>query len=104
VAKKIGADRKRLTSSLPGALGAELTDRRIKAGWSQQSLSDRLGYDINYIGQIERAEKSPSLETLISFATAFETQLSELIRAAEERFTPPRKRAKNPFGKSGLRH
>jgi transcriptional regulator with XRE-family HTH domain len=96
VAKKIGADRKRSTGSLPGALGAELTDRRIKAGWSQQFLAERLGYDINYIGQIERAEKSPSLATLMSFATAFEMRLSELLRASEERFTPPRKRAKKP--------
>jgi transcriptional regulator with XRE-family HTH domain len=98
VAKKIGADRQRSTASLPDALGAELTERRIKAGWSQQSLAERLGYDITYIGQIERAEKSPSLATLISFATAFETSLSELLRAAEERFTPPRKRVKNLCG------
>ena len=91
MAKKIGADRIRLTANLPAALGAELTDRRTKAGWSQQALADRLGYDITYVGQIERAEKSPSLTTLVSFATAFDTRLSELFKAAEERLTPPRK-------------
>jgi transcriptional regulator with XRE-family HTH domain len=88
VAKKIGADRERSTTSLPGALGAELTDRRTKKGWSQQALAERLGYDINYVGQIERAEKSPSLTTLISFATAFDTSLSEIFKAAEERLSP----------------
>jgi transcriptional regulator with XRE-family HTH domain len=87
VAKKIGADRQRSTANLPAALGAELTERRIKAGWSQQSLAERLGYDITYIGQIERAEKSPSLTTLISFATAFDTSLSEIFKAAEERLS-----------------
>ncbi len=91
MAKKIGADRKRSTVNLPGALGAELTDRRAKAGWSQQALADRLGYTINYIGQIERAEKSPSLTTLMSLATVFDMNLSELFRAAERRISPSKK-------------
>jgi transcriptional regulator with XRE-family HTH domain len=88
VAKKIGADRKRSTANLPSALGAELTIRRTKAGWTQQALADRLGYDVTYVGQIERAEKSPSLTTLISFATVFDACLSELLKAAEQRLTP----------------
>jgi transcriptional regulator with XRE-family HTH domain len=91
VAKKIGADRQRSTASLPGALGAELTERRTKAGWSQQSLAERLGYDVTYIGQVERAEKSPSLATLMSLATAFDLSLSELFKAAERRVSPPNK-------------
>lgn len=85
MAKKIGADRKRSNSTLPEAVGAEITERRIKAGLSQQALSDRLGYDVNYIGQIERAEKSPTLTTLISICTAFEVALSEFLKAAEKR-------------------
>jgi transcriptional regulator with XRE-family HTH domain len=94
VAKKIGADRKRSTANLPSALGAELTDRRTKAGWTQQALADRLGYDVKYIGQVEQAEKSPTLTTLISFATAFDTRLSELLKSAEKRIRQPQKTAK----------
>jgi transcriptional regulator with XRE-family HTH domain len=93
VAKNIGADRKRSTANLPAALGAELTDRRTKAGWSQQALADLLGYDVNYIGQIERAEKSPTLTTLISIATAFDIRLSDLMRAAEDRVPKSRGKA-----------
>ena len=85
MAKKLGADLKRSTSTLPEALGAELTDRRTKAGWSQQAVADSLGYDVNYIGQLERAEKSPTLGTLISISTLFKIRLSEFLRAAEER-------------------
>lgn len=85
MAKPIGADRKRSSASLPKALGAELTDRRIGCGLSQQKLADKLGYDISYIGQLERGEKSPTLGTLINIARVFGTRLSELIRAAEER-------------------
>lgn len=92
MAKQIGADRKRSNATLPEALGAELTDRRTKAGWSQQTLADLLGYDVNYIGQLERGEKSPTLGTLISISTAFGTRLSELFRAVEERIPKTRSR------------
>lgn len=85
MAKQLGADRKRSNASLPEAFGAELTERRTKAGWSQQVLADMLGCDINYIGQIERAEKSPTLGILTSISTVFRTRLSELLHAAEER-------------------
>jgi transcriptional regulator with XRE-family HTH domain len=61
----------------------------MKAGWSQQALADLLGYDVNYIGQVERAEKSPTLDTLISISTVFRIRLSELLRGAEERLPKP---------------
>jgi transcriptional regulator with XRE-family HTH domain len=87
VAKKLGADRARSNSTLSEALGAELTERRVKVGWSQLALAERLGFDVNYIGQLERAEKSPTLGTLISLSTVFGTQVSELLRAAEARIS-----------------
>jgi transcriptional regulator with XRE-family HTH domain len=94
VAKNIGADRKRSTANLPSALGAELTARRIKAGWTQQALADRLGYDVKYVNQVEQAKKSPSFTTLISFATAFDIRPSELLKSAEKRVKHPRKATK----------
>jgi transcriptional regulator with XRE-family HTH domain len=94
VAKKIGADRKRSTANLYSALGVELTTRRTRAGWTQQALAERLGYDVKYIGQVERAEKSPSLTTLMSLATVFDLSLSELFKAAEQRVSPSKKAAK----------
>lgn len=85
MAKPIGADKKRSTANILLALGAELTDRRIKRGWTQQQIADMLGYDITYIGQIERGEKSPTFRTLVSFADAFETKVSQLVSAAEKK-------------------
>lgn len=87
MAKPIGADKKRSTANLLLALGAELTDRRIRQGWSQQQIADMLGYDISYIGQLERGEKSPTFRTLMSFADAFEIKVSQLVAAAEKKMT-----------------
>jgi transcriptional regulator with XRE-family HTH domain len=72
-------------ANLPYALGAELTDRRAKAGISQQALGERLGYNHNYIGQIERGEKSPTLTALMALSDAFGVHVSELIKSAEDR-------------------
>jgi transcriptional regulator with XRE-family HTH domain len=91
VAKPIGADKKRTTTNLPQALGAELTRQRTKLRWSQERLAEKLGYDVSYIGQLERGEKSPTLRTLINLAEVFGLRLSALIRAAESKIKVPPK-------------
>jgi transcriptional regulator with XRE-family HTH domain len=91
VAKPIGADKKRTAANLPEALGAELTRQRTKRRWSQERLAEKLGYDVSYIGQLERGEKSPTLRTLMNLAEVFELKLSVLIRAAESGIKVPEK-------------
>jgi transcriptional regulator with XRE-family HTH domain len=44
-----------------------------------------LGYDISYIGQIERGEKSPTFRTMMSLAEVFGIKVSQLVAAAEKR-------------------
>jgi len=84
VAKHIGADRKRETKTLPQALGAEVTALRLSKRWSQQKLADFIGYDVTYVRQTELGG-NPTLELLAALGSAFSLEVSELIRAAEER-------------------
>lgn len=83
--KAIGADKKRETRTRQEAIGAVLTELRVKRGWSQRKLADLLGYDQNYIWQLERGLKSPNLRTLEVFARAFAMEVSDLVSAAERR-------------------
>jgi transcriptional regulator with XRE-family HTH domain len=83
--KAIGADKKRQTRTQQEAIGAVLTELRVKRGWSQRKLADLLGYDQAYILQLERGLKSPTLRTLQVFARAFEMEVSDLVGAAERR-------------------
>jgi transcriptional regulator with XRE-family HTH domain len=85
VPKPIGAGKKRSASNLQEAVGAELTDLRTNRKWSQQRLAEMLGYDVTYIGDVERGEKSPTLRTLIDLAQVFETSVSGIVQAAELR-------------------
>src|SRR4051794_7463181 len=43
------------------AFGLVLRALRQEGGYSQDSFAHRTGYHRNYIGQLERGEKSPSL-------------------------------------------
>jgi transcriptional regulator with XRE-family HTH domain len=89
VPKAIGADKKRATKTLAQAIGAELTElRRIKK-FSQQTLADRLGYDVSHVRQTEMGG-NPTLEFLNTVATLFSMKLSEFINKAETRITSPR--------------
>jgi transcriptional regulator with XRE-family HTH domain len=47
-------------------------------------LAHESGYHRNYIGQLERGEKSPSLAALFDFANAFGKQPSTVVRSVEK--------------------
>lgn len=86
--KAIGADKKRETKTLAQAVGAELTDLRRSKKLSQQTLADRLGYDVSHVRQTEMGG-NPTLEFLNAVATFFSLKLSDFIDRAEKlRVTP----------------
>jgi transcriptional regulator with XRE-family HTH domain len=85
VAKPIGADKERKVKHLDEALGAELTQLRLRQRWSQLKLSEIAGYDESYIRQLERGTKSATLRTLSDLASAFSISVSVLIKQAERR-------------------
>ena len=90
MAKRLGADKKRIDSTLAEALGAEVTELRKSYRLSQQKLADRLGYDVSYVRQTEMGA-NPTLELLIAFASVFSLRLSRLIEMAEERLKKAKK-------------
>jgi transcriptional regulator with XRE-family HTH domain len=56
---------------------------RQNKGLSQDSFAHQTGYHRNYVGQLERGEKSPSLNALFDFAGSFGMKPSELLRLME---------------------
>jgi len=84
VAKHIGADKERRSGSLTEAVGAEITELRKERGWTQQKLAELLGYDVRYIGQIERGEKSVTLRALAAIAEGLDVRASKILSTAEK--------------------
>jgi len=51
--------------------------------WSQQKVSEMLGYDVTYIRQLEKGAKSPTLRTLSHIAEVYSLRVSVLVGRAE---------------------
>lgn len=83
MAKPIGTVKKREAGNLGEALGVELTRLRVAKRWSQQKVSEMLGYDVTYIRQLEKGAKSPTLRTLSHIAEVYSLRVSVLVGRAE---------------------
>lgn len=64
-------------------LGRAIQEARDKRGLTQEALSLETGVHRNYIGGIERGERSPSVEAIIKLAAALDVSLADLFGRAE---------------------
>ncbi len=62
------------------ALGEVIRAKRKKARLSQEELAEKADLTRNYVGNIERAEKKISLETLAKVAKALGVRVRDLVR------------------------
>lgn len=65
-------------NEIPRKICLKIKIERIKRSWSQEYLSDLSGISKNTIGEIERANRFPSVLTLAKLADAFKITVSEL--------------------------
>jgi transcriptional regulator with XRE-family HTH domain len=71
--------------ALQRGFGRVVHDRRLGAGLTQESLAERARLTRNYVSELERGLKSPTLATVESLASALGTKPHLLVRAAEQR-------------------
>ena len=60
-------------------LGKRIREERTKQGFTQVTLSEKIGISDTFLGAIERGEKIPSLETMVNVANALGVTLDFLI-------------------------
>jgi len=53
---------------------------RRERGWSQEKLGQEVGISTNYVGMIERQERSPTIKVIEKIAAAFEIDPIELLK------------------------
>ena len=64
--------------------GRILRRLRLERGLSQEQLAELAGVHRNYIGDLERGLKSPSLAVITRLALALHLRPHELVRQAED--------------------
>lgn len=65
------------------AFGGVLRSLRISRRMSQEDLAHVSGYSRNFVGLLERGEKSPSLRTIFDLGGALSVLPSELLLQVE---------------------
>lgn len=60
-------------------VGETIRVERKRAGLSQEELAEKADLNRNYIGEIERAEKKITLETLQRIAKALKLRITDLV-------------------------
>jgi transcriptional regulator with XRE-family HTH domain len=63
--------------------GAAVRSLRRERGVSQEELGNRAGLHRNHVGQIERGELSPTLDTIEAIANALAVRASDVVARAE---------------------
>ena len=66
-------------NTLIKGLGEKLRATRREKNLTQKELGDLAGLSYKYVGEIERAEKNPSIDVLNRIADALKIDLLELI-------------------------
>jgi transcriptional regulator with XRE-family HTH domain len=66
--------------SLQALIAANVRERRLRLGLSQEEFAEKCNYHRTYIGSIERGERNITIETLEALAKALEVQPDELLR------------------------
>lgn len=61
-------------------LGKRIRDERLLQRLTLEKLAERTDKSINFIGQIERGEGKPSLETMVDIANALGTTVDSLLQ------------------------
>jgi len=67
-------------SEISVLIGDRIREFRKKKGLSQEELAHRANLNTAHLGQIERGEKSPTLDSIEKIAIALDITLEELFR------------------------
>jgi transcriptional regulator with XRE-family HTH domain len=86
VARKVQAVRK--------AFGAVLRELREESKLSQWALADKAEIDRNYVGLLERGERSPTIDVVVSLSNALKVPAHTIVKRMEDRFGEPASRAR----------
>lgn len=60
-------------------LGERMRKERLALGMTQEVLSEKAGISVSFLGQIERGERKPSLETVVNMANSLKVTVDYLL-------------------------
>ena len=68
------------TENITVRFGVRLRNLRLKRGWTQLEMAEKLGIDRSYISDMERGKKNVCLPTLELIAKGLELTISQVLK------------------------
>ena len=65
--------------SLLKQLGRNIKAERVRKGYTQESFAEKIGVSREYISRIERGQENMSILKILSFSTALDTNIQNLL-------------------------
>lgn len=78
-------------SRIAESIGEKIRMLRQERGLSQERLAFKAGMNTSYIGQVERAEKSPTIDTIEKITLALDITIEEIFRMERVNSQKPEK-------------
>ncbi len=72
-------ERGKTKNELLKALSKTIKSKRQKLNLTQEELAEESGLHVNYIGGVERAQRNPSIDSLVRIARALEISPKDLM-------------------------
>jgi len=82
---------KRKADTRERALGAAITELRLKKGLSAQDVAEKVGLSDGHMNEIETGKQNPTFRVLQAIADFYRMRLSRLIAMAEKRYERSRR-------------
>jgi transcriptional regulator with XRE-family HTH domain len=83
VAKPVGADKKRKTTTPNQVFGSAVTEKRVSYDLSQATLAAALGYSSYYLGKIERGQANITCDVMSAISNYFRMSIGQFWTFAE---------------------
>ena len=91
----MGRPVKRKAETREQALGAVITELRLKKGLSGQAVAHKVGCNEGHMYEIESGKQNPTFRVLQAIADLHRVSLSKMLRMAEEKFNKYKRRKRS---------
>jgi transcriptional regulator with XRE-family HTH domain len=82
---KVSSKLKRDAKTLGQAIGAVVTQLRLRRKWSQGDLGVKVGYSTAWVNKLENGHVNPTLELVMALADTFDLRLSQFFARVERK-------------------
>jgi len=81
----------RKTDTTSEALGAVITQLRVKKGWGYQDVAHKVGCSPSYMNGIEHGKQNPTIKIIQAIADVHNIKMSKLFALAEKKYERSRR-------------